>query len=112
MIFKKISKNLLDHRINILIQNDKIINRLDQNKDFFLIADNDINSSITDTLPMTQKSPWYLSTPSFLSHVTRAPLSSDIEVAKTFQDFFSSTVKNSNIGDKTHLSKNTPDSPV
>ena len=62
---------------------------------------------------MTQKSPWYLSTASFLSHVTRAPLSSDIEVAKTFPDFFSCIVKNSNIeGDKTHLSKNTLDSPV
>ena len=54
MIFKKISKNLLDHWINILIQNDKVINRLNQNKDFFLIADNDCNSSITDTLPMTK----------------------------------------------------------
>ena len=40
-------------------------------------------------------------------------ISSDIEVAKTFQNFFSSIVKNLNIQrDKTHLFKNTEDNPV
>ena len=39
----------------MLIQNDKIINRLNRNKDYCYIADNDFNSSITDGLPMTQK---------------------------------------------------------
>ena len=33
----------------MLIQNDKIVNRLNQNKDSFCIGDNDFNSSITDT---------------------------------------------------------------
>ena len=54
--FEKISKKLLYNRINMLIQNDKIINRLNRNKDYCYIADNDFNSSITDGLPMTQKS--------------------------------------------------------
>ena len=40
-------------------------------------------------------------------------ISSDTEVAKTFQNFFSSIVKNSNIQrDETHLSKTTQDNPV
>ena len=40
-------------------------------------------------------------------------ISSDIEVAKTFQNFFSSMVKNLNIQrDKTHLSKTTQDTSV
>ena len=63
--FGKISQDFLDNRINMLIQNDKIINRLNRNKDSFRIADNDFNSSITDALPMSQKSPSFLSTPSF-----------------------------------------------
>ena len=48
-----------------MIQNDKIVNRLNRDKDSFRIADNDFNSSITDALPMTQKFPSFLSTPSF-----------------------------------------------
>ena len=40
-------------------------------------------------------------------------ISSDIEVAKTFQNFFSFIVKNLNIKrDETHLSKTTQDNPV
>ena len=40
-------------------------------------------------------------------------ISSDIKVAKTFQNSFSSIVKNSNIQrDETHLSTTTQDSPV
>ena len=40
-------------------------------------------------------------------------ISSDIEVAKTFQTFFSSIVKNLNIPrDETYLSKTTQDNPV
>ena len=40
-------------------------------------------------------------------------ISSDIEVAKTFQNFFSSIVKNLNIQrDETHLSKTTQENPV
>ena len=53
--FEKISKNFLDDRINMLIQNDKIINRLNRNRDSFRIADNDFNSSITDVLPIDTK---------------------------------------------------------
>ena len=48
-----------------MIQNDKIVNRLNRDKDSFRIADNDFNSSITDALPMTQKFPSFLSTPGF-----------------------------------------------
>ena len=70
--FEKISKSFLDDRINMLIQNDKIINKLNRNKDSFRIADNDFNSSITDVLPMTL-SHFYL-LPVFLLHVTRVLL--------------------------------------
>ena len=51
--------------MNMLIQNDEIINRLNRNKDFFRIADNDFNSFITNALPLTQKSPSSLPTQSF-----------------------------------------------
>ena len=63
--FEKKSKHILDKRINILYQNDKITNRLIRNKDSFRIADNDFNSFITDALPMTQKYPSFLSAPRF-----------------------------------------------
>ena len=63
--FEKKSKHILDERINILYQNDKITNRLIRNKDSFRIADNDFNSSITDALPMTQKYPSFLPAPRF-----------------------------------------------
>ena len=40
-------------------------------------------------------------------------ISTDIEAAKTFQNFFRSIIKNFNIQrDKTHLSKTTQDNPV
>ena len=65
LILKNISKNFLDDRINMLIQNDKIVNMLNRNKDSFRTTDNDFNSSITHALPMTQKSPSYLSNASF-----------------------------------------------
>ena len=48
-----------------MIQNDKIVNRLNRDKDSFRIADNDFNSSITDALPMTQKYPSFLPAPRF-----------------------------------------------
>ena len=51
----------------MLIKNSKKINKYNRNKDSFHIADNNFNSSITDVLPMTQKSPPFLSTPSFLA---------------------------------------------
>ena len=63
--FEKIGKNFLDDRINMLIQTDKTVNRLNRNKDSFRTVGNDFNSYITDAHPMTQKSPSFLSTPSF-----------------------------------------------
>ena len=39
--FEKISKNFLDDRINMVIQNDKIINRINRNKDSFRVVVND-----------------------------------------------------------------------
>ena len=48
-----------------MIQNNKIVNRLNRDKDPSRIADDDLNSSIKDALPMTQKFPSFLSTPSF-----------------------------------------------
>ena len=56
-----------------LIQNVKIINRLNRNKDSFRIADNDFNSFVTDVLPVTQNSPSFLSTPSFSASRDQSP---------------------------------------
>ena len=57
----------------MLAHNDKITNRLNGNKDSFRTADNDFNSSITDALPMTQKPPSFLSTPSFSASRDQSP---------------------------------------
>ena len=89
---KKISKNFLDDRINMLIQNDKIIDRLNRNRDSFRIADNDFNSSITDVLPMTQNSPSFLSTPSFSASRDQSP-SNKIIQTEMFTDTISNEVK-------------------
>ena len=90
--FEKISKSFLDDRINMLIQNDNIINKLNRNKDSFRIADNDFNSSITDVLPMTQNSPSFLSTPSFSASDDQGP-SNNIIQTETFTDAISNEVK-------------------
>ena len=90
--FEKISKSFLDDRINMLIQNDKIINKLNRNKDSFRIADNDFNLSITDVLPMTQNSLSFLSTPSFSASRNPSP-SNNIVQTEIFTDTISNKVK-------------------
>ena len=90
--FEKISKSFLDDRINMLIQNDKIINKLNRNKDSFRIADNDFNSSITDVLPMTQNSLSFLSTPSFSASRDQSP-SNNIIQREILTDTISNEVK-------------------
>ena len=90
--FEKISKSFLDDRINMLIQNDKIINKLNRNKDSFRIADNDFNLSITDVLPMTQNSLSFLSTPSFSASLDQSP-SNNIIQTEIFTDTISNEVK-------------------
>ena len=77
--FQKISKIFLDDRINMLIQNDKKINKLNRNKDSFRIADNDFNSSITDVLPMTQNSLSFPSTPRFSASRDQSPFNKIIQ---------------------------------
>ena len=76
----------------MLIQNDKIINKLNRNKDSFRIADNDFNSSITDVLPMTQNSVSFLSTPSFSASRDQSP-SNNIVQTEIFTDTISNEVK-------------------
>ena len=73
----------------MLIQIDKIINRINRNKDYFRIADNDFNSSITDALPMTQKSPLFLSTSSFSVSRDQSPSNKIIQTEK-----FTDTISN------------------
>ena len=75
----------------MLIQNDKIINKLNRNKDSFRIADNDFNSSITDVLSMTQNSLSFLSTPSFSASRDQSP-SNNIQT-EIFTDTISNEVK-------------------
>ena len=90
--FEKISKSFLDDRINMLIQNDKIINKLNRNKDSFRIAGNDFNSSIIDVLRMTQNSLSFLSTPSFSASGDQSP-SNNIVQTEIFTDTISNEVK-------------------
>ena len=76
---EQIIKSFLDDRINMLIQNDKKINKLNRNKDSFRIADNDFNSSITDVLPMTQNSLSFPSTPRFSASRDQSPFNKIIQ---------------------------------
>ena len=76
----------------MLIQNDKIINRLRNNKDSFRRADNYFNLSITDTLHIIQRSPAFLSTPSFSASSDQSP-SNKIVQTEMFTDKISNKVK-------------------
>ena len=73
----------------MLIQNDIIINKLNRNKDSFLIADNDFNSSITDVLHVTQNSLSFLSTPSFFASFGQSPSNNTIQT-----EIFTDTISN------------------
>ena len=53
----------------MLLQNDKIINRLNLNKNSYCLNESLLDSSMTDLLPSTQKSPPNSDTPQF----TRTP---------------------------------------
>ena len=53
----------------MLLQNDKIINRLNRNKNSYRLNESLLDSSMTDLLPSTQKSPSNSDTPQF----TRTP---------------------------------------
>ena len=55
--FEAISKEFLNDRIEMLLQNDKIINRLNRNKNSYRLNESLLDSSMTDLLPSTQKSP-------------------------------------------------------
>ena len=67
--FDTISKTFLNDRIEMLLKNGKIINRSNQNKSSYCLNESLLDSSITDLLPSTQKSPSNSDTP----QVTRAP---------------------------------------
>ena len=53
----------------MLLQNDKIINRLNRNKNSYRLNESLLDSSMTDLLPSTQKSPSNSDTP----QITRTP---------------------------------------
>ena len=67
--FEAISKEFLNDRIEMLLQNDKIINRLNRNKNSYRLNESLLDSSMTDLLPSTQKSPSNSDTP----QITRTP---------------------------------------
>ena len=67
--FEAISKEFLNERIEMLLQNDKIINRLNRNKNSYRLNESLLDSSMTDLLPYTQKSPSNSDT----SQITRTP---------------------------------------
>ena len=53
--FKSISKEFSNDRIKMLLQNDKIINRLNQNKNSYHLNESFLDSSTTDLISSTQK---------------------------------------------------------
>ena len=67
--FKSISKEFLNARIEMPLQNEKIKNRLNRNKNSYHLHESLLDSSMTDLLPSTQKSPSNPDTPQF----TRTP---------------------------------------
>ena len=67
--FESISKEFLNNRIEMLLQSDKIINRLNRNKNSYHLNESLSDSSMTDLLPSTQKSPSNSDTP----QITRTP---------------------------------------
>ena len=67
--FEAISKEFLNNIIEIPLQNDKIISRLNRNKNSYHLNERLLDSSITDLLPSTQKSLLNSDTP----QITRAP---------------------------------------
>ena len=67
--FESISKEFLNDGIKMLLQNDKIINRLKRNKTSYCLNESLLDSSMTDLLPSTQKSPSNSDTP----QITRTP---------------------------------------
>ena len=76
----------------MLIQNDKIINKLNRSKDYVRVADDDFNLFITDVLPMTQNSLSFLSSPSFSASRDQSP-SNNIIQTEIFTDTISNEVK-------------------
>ena len=90
-VHKEIIKTT-DDRINMLIQNGKIIKRPNRNKDSFRIADNDFNSSITDSLLMKQNFSLFISTPGFSASRDKTP-SNKIIQTEVFTDTISNEVK-------------------
>ena len=54
--FEAIRKEFLNDRIEMLLQNDKIINRLNRNKNSFRLNESLLDFSMTDLLPCTKKS--------------------------------------------------------
>ena len=63
MDFEAISKEVLNDRIKMLLQNDKIINRLNRYKNYYRLNESFLDSSMTNLLPSTQKSPSTSDTP-------------------------------------------------
>ena len=76
----------------MLIQNDKIINSLNRNKDSRRIAGNNFNSSLADAFPRTQKSPSFLFTPSSSALRDQSP-SNQIIQTEIYTDTISNEVK-------------------
>ena len=64
-----VSKELLDDSIEMLLQNEKIINRLNRSKNSYRLNESLLDSSVTDLLPSTQKSQSNSDTP----QITRTP---------------------------------------
>ena len=59
----------LNNRIEMLLQNDKIINRLNRNRNSYRLNESLLDPFMTDLLPFTQKSPSNSDT----QQITRTP---------------------------------------
>ena len=55
--FQHITKDSLNDRVNQLLQSNRLINKINRNKDSFFLNEDTIDMSIIDMIPYIQNSP-------------------------------------------------------
>ena len=86
--FKSISKEFLNDGIEMLLQNDKIINRLNQSKNSYRLNESLLDSSPTDLLPSTQKSPSNSDTPRITGTINQSSITDFSHIPKVILKIF------------------------
>ena len=86
--FKSISKEFLNDGIEMLLQSDKIINRLNQSKNSYRLNESLLDSSPTDLLPSTQKSPSNSDTPRITGTINQSSITDFSHIPKVILKIF------------------------